>query len=249
MKLATIAYLILINANVSISLLCYRKFKPISTLFSQSFKRITISPTFLRNNEVDDETPRLQYVEAANQPTISVLTDDELKEKRKPSPAAIATTNKSQIKKSSTFGSLSVSDLRPRQDPAILRGLKPNSGKEDLNGIQPMTPLSFSIVPLGMSIVGWQLTTYLAGHFAIQYVDSDIYPIQRAAIVARNLIIGTTTLATGFCAVISLGLMLLGITVAVGVANGKLDPNKPRIDSTTSLNIDPSSTSSSDTKK
>lgn len=81
-------------------------------------------------------------------------------------------------------------DLRPRQDPAILRGLKPNSGKEDLNGIQPMTPLSFSIVPLGMSLVGWQLTTYLAGHFAIQYVDSDIYPIQRAAIVARNLIIG-----------------------------------------------------------
>jgi len=42
---------------------------------------------------------------------------------------------------------------------------------------------------------------------------------------------GTTTLATGFCAVVSLGLMLLGITVTVGVASGKLDPNKPRIDS------------------
>jgi hypothetical protein len=43
-------------------------------------------------------------------------------------------------------------------------------------------------------------------------------------------VLGMSTLATGFCGVISLGgLVLLGIAVTVGVAKGELDPNKPRV--------------------
>ena len=41
--------------------------------------------------------------------------------------------------------------------------------------------------------------------------------------------LGMSTLATGFCGVISLGLVLLGIAVTVGVAKGELDPNNPRV--------------------
>ena len=64
------------------------------------------------------------------------------------------------------------------------------NGKEDLNGINPSTPFLFSTVPFVMSIAGWQITTYLAGHFATELLDSDLYPLQRAAIIARNLIVG-----------------------------------------------------------
>lgn len=35
--------------------------------------------------------------------------------------------------------------------------------KEDLNGIQPLTPLTFSILPAAMSWVFWQITTYMTG--------------------------------------------------------------------------------------
>lgn len=101
MKLVVISILILIRLSCSF-LISNRYNSPVRSLYSLS------TQTFLRANEGDDETPRLQYVEAANQPTISVLTDDELKEKRKPPPTLNSATNKSPIKKSSTFGSLSV---------------------------------------------------------------------------------------------------------------------------------------------
>jgi len=96
--------------------------------------------------------------------------------------------------------------------------------KEDLNGINPITPLFFSAVPAAMAFVGWQVSRYLTANFAIQFVDSDIYPVQRLAIVARNVVVGITTLATGFSGVVSLGLFLLGIAVAIGVLKGELDP-------------------------
>ena len=41
--------------------------------------------------------------------------------------------------------------------------------------------------------------------------------------------VGITTLASGFTGVISIGLFLLGITVAIGVAKGELDPNNEKI--------------------
>ena len=37
--------------------------------------------------------------------------------------------------------------------------------KEDLNGIQPLTPLTFSVLPAGMSWVFWQITTYMTGAY------------------------------------------------------------------------------------
>ena len=44
--------------------------------------------------------------------------------------------------------------------------------------------------------------------------------------------VGITTLASGFTGVISIGLFLLGITVAIGVAKGELDPNNEKVDDT-----------------
>ena len=77
--------------------------------------------------------------------------------------------------------------------------------KEDLNGIQPYTPFVFSVVAagivycmcisvgkfnelylsisIGMSFSAWQVTSYLASHFAVQLLDSEIYPVQRLAVV------------------------------------------------------------------
>ena len=96
---------------------------------------------------------------------------------------------------------------------------------EDLNGINPVTTILFSAFPVVASYGLTTLSSYLAGNFAVQYLNSDLYPVQRVAIVVRNLVVGLVTLGAGFCGIIGVGLLALGITVAVGVAKGELDPD------------------------
>ena len=96
---------------------------------------------------------------------------------------------------------------------------------EDLNGINPVTTILFSAFPALASYGLATLSSFLAGHFAVDYLSSELYPVQRLAIVARNLVVGLVTLGAGFCGIIGLGLFALGVTVAVGVAKGELDPN------------------------
>jgi len=140
--------------------------------------------------------------------------------------------NDLQSKKlSATFGSLSINDLKGRmveREPKIYSAISqwPESKKIDLNGINPLTPLTFSVVPAAMCFIGWKSSNYMSQHFAVGFLNSEIYPIQRIAIVARNIIVGIFTLATGFSGVVCVGLILLGFTVAIGVIKGELDPNK-----------------------
>ena len=100
------------------------------------------------------------------------------------------------------------------------------SRPEDLNGINPATTLLFSLLPAAASYVFLQISNYLTANFATQLLSSELYPVQRIAVVVRNLVVGLTTLAGGFCGIIGVGLFALGVTVAVGVAKGELDPSK-----------------------
>ena len=141
-----------------------------------------------------------------------------------------STTRSISSKTSATFGSMTIDDLKKRMIP-----LENNLGKplpkrtEDLNGINPVVPILFSSFPFLMAFGGYKLSSYLSAHFAVQFLASDIYTLQRIAIVARNILVGLTTLGTTFCGVIGLGLFALGITVGFGVLKGELDPNKKDI--------------------
>jgi hypothetical protein len=66
---------------------------------------------------------------------------------------------------------------------------------EDLNGINPATTILFSAFPAVVCYLLTNLTTYLTAHFAVQFLSSDLYPVQRLAIVVRNLVVGLTTYA------------------------------------------------------
>lgn len=134
---------------------------------------------------------------------------------------------KSKVKSSSTFGSMTIDDLKKRMIPLENAEGKPLPQRtEDLNGINPLVPLLFSSVPFAMAFGGYKISSYLTANFAVQFLSSDVYTLQRIAIVARNILVGMTTLATTFCGVIGLGLFILGVTVGVGVLKGELDPNK-----------------------
>lgn len=199
----------------------------------------------LKGRSDDDETsPKLQLLDDNDGPKVSVRSLEEVTVKpsswasvsnddsgggSKPTSSATMPVKAKTGSKKSIFGDLSVQDLVAEREERIRQRGGRRSQKEDLNGIDPLTPFLFSTVPAVMSLVGWQISTYLAANFAIQYLDSELYPVQRIAIVGRNLVVGLFTLQSGFCASISLGLFLLGVTVTVGVAKGELDPAKKKV--------------------
>lgn len=78
-----------------------------------------------------------------------------------------------------------------------------------------------------MSLLAWKASVYLTENFAIQFLDPtrNPYPVQRVAIVGRNLVVGLSTLAAGFSGVVALGMIAMGLVVAVGVMKGELNPN------------------------
>eukprot|EP01031_Cornospumella_fuschlensis_P033984 gene33984-41126_t len=115
---------------------------------------------------------------------------------------------------SSVFGDLSLQDFSAKHrtssssstmssTPSKFIASKPLKLKQtqpvDLNGIPPLKPFLFSFVAF------------------VQFLDSDVYPLQRASVVARNLLVGITSLAAGFSGVVGVGLLGLGAQVAWGV--------------------------------
>jgi hypothetical protein len=94
----------------------------------------------------------------------------------------------------------------------------------DLNGVNPLVAVGGSFFALVVAGGLWLLTLYLAQLFAAHPVTTDVYAVQRAAAVFRNIIMGLTSLASGFFGVCGFGIFLLGIRVAYGVATGELDP-------------------------
>eukprot|EP01039_Chlorochromonas_danica_P000411 gene411-444_t len=128
-----------------------------------------------------------------------------------PQPLEMKAIEKPTITRSalSPFGRISLEDLQTRKPPSA------PVKKEDLSGVNPLSAFFSSAAAAGMSYVGWQVTVYLAAHFAVQFIDSDIYPLQRATVVARNVVVGMSALATGFCGVVGLGLFLLSGAAAI----------------------------------
>ena len=94
----------------------------------------------------------------------------------------------------------------------------------NLNGINPAVAIAGSVFALGVAAALWTLTNVVAESFATHPVESDLYVVQRAAAVFRNVVMGLFALASGFFGVTGAGILLLGVRVAIGVAKGELDP-------------------------
>ena len=183
---------------------------------------------FLSLTTNDDTTnDLLKYKATSDQPKFGVKKLDEVKSST--SSQVIPPVEK--FKTSATFGSLTVADLKKKMIKIDSTEFKPLPVRtEDLNGINPLIPLFSSTVPFTFAYFGFQLSSYLSAHFAVGFLASDIYTLQRIAIVARNIVVGLATLATAFSAIIGFGLLALGLTVGVGVLKGELDPTKKDVD-------------------
>ena len=94
----------------------------------------------------------------------------------------------------------------------------------DLNGVNPLVCIGGAAFAWACAGGLWLLTTYLGVLFASHPLDTDVYFVQRLSGVFRNVIMGLSSLASGFFGVIGIGIFLLGLRVAYGVMTGELDP-------------------------
>ena len=94
----------------------------------------------------------------------------------------------------------------------------------DLNGVNPVVALTGGVFAFVVAGGLWYATQKLGTFFALHPVATDVYFVQRLASVFRNVVMGLASLASGFFGVTGMGIFLLGVKVAIGVAKGELDP-------------------------
>ena len=188
------------------------------------------------DNNIDNinDNNLLTYKETSDQPKFGVkkLETNKLISSQLKTTLSSTINPSDKTKTSATFGSLTIDDLKKKMIKIDNNDtFKPLPVRtEDLNGINPFIPLLSSIIPFIFAYLGFQLSAYLTAHFAVSFLASDIYTLQRIAIVVRNIVVGISTLATAFSTIIGFGLLALGVTVGVGVIKGELDPTKKDVD-------------------
>mmetsp|Transcript_40083 Transcript_40083/g.45617 ORF Transcript_40083/g.45617 Transcript_40083/m.45617 type:complete len:260 (+) Transcript_40083:61-840(+) len=169
-------------------------------------------PTPTSSSKSNDETFESAATNTLNERLMAELEQAENKE-RGPRFGAIAGLSSERTQKS---------DEERRKGIAEAR---------NLNGVNPAVALTGGFLTLIVAAFLWSGTSQIARYFMYNPMDSDIYFIQRATAVFRNVVMGMASLASGFFGVTGLGIFLLGIRVAYGVAVGELDPTpikKPR---------------------
>jgi hypothetical protein len=95
----------------------------------------------------------------------------------------------------------------------------------NLNGVNPLVALLGATFALACAVGLWTATYALAEYFAMHPIDENgLYIVTRVTAVSRNIVMGLVSLASGFFGVTGLGILLLAVRVAYGVATGELDP-------------------------
>ncbi|CAB9527708.1 expressed unknown protein [Seminavis robusta] len=111
---------------------------------------------------------------------------------------------------------------RPRKTPEEQEAALAEA--RNLNGVNPVVALGGGLFAFAVAAGLWYATNELGNFFALHPVETDVYFVQRLASVFRNVAMGLVSLASGFFGVTGMGIFLLGVRVAVGVAKGELDP-------------------------
>lgn len=128
--------------------------------------------------------------------------------------------------KTKNFGSFDIEELYRKSNVAMKEMKSPQKRQEDFSNVNPLQSFGSAVIALVMCACAWIVSSYLAQNFAVDYVQSELYPVQRVAIVGRNLVVGIFSLASGFTGMVSLGLLLLTGRVIYGQVRGEFSEKK-----------------------
>lgn len=118
-----------------------------------------------------------------------------------------------------------------------IRSLQPEPAPErvekapiDLNGIQPAFLILGAVSYGAFSVLAWQFTASAGQYFAAHPMDDAFYVVARLSGVARYVVVAMGGLGAGVSCIAAVGQLALAVQVQLGIMNGELDPNKPRVD-------------------
>ena len=186
-------------------------------LSSEKSNGISISSTADDNNDYDEETTNTETSQEPQGKAATRTVNERLLEELSAASKKEKYGARSPMGKKLGLDSFKSSKTDAERAAAIQEA-------QNLNGVNPIAALVGSTFALASAGGLWILTTYLATFFAMHPVTTDVYFVQRVSGVFRNIVMGLSSLASGFFGVTGLGLFLLGIRVAYGVLTGELDP-------------------------
>jgi len=168
--------------------------------------------TALQNDETDQEemATAMAATGTINERLMQELEDAANKEKFGP--------KTSMGKKMSLAGLRGGREKTPEEREAALEEAR------NLNGVNPLICIAGGVFAFAVAAGLWYATNELAAFFALHPVETDVYFVQRLSSVFRNIIMGLISLASGFFGVTGMGIFMLGVRVAYGIAQGELDP-------------------------
>lgn len=104
--------------------------------------------------------------------------------------------------------------LSPNQ---IMTDPNPTPNSSSLTPTQPsvMRCISGSLISSAIATAGYFLTSSIAQSFANKPIHSDNVAVVNISSAVRTLVVGLSTMATGIFALVSLGLMALGLKILI----------------------------------
>jgi hypothetical protein len=185
-------------------------------LSSEKSSGISISSSADDNNDYDEETPDTETSQEPQGKAATRTVNERLLEELSAASKKEKYGARSTMGKKLGLDSFESSKTDAERAAAIQEA-------QNLNGVNPIVALVGASFALASAGGLWILTNYLANFFAMHPVTTDVYFVQRVSGVFRNIVMGLSSLASGFFGVTGLGLFLLGIRVAYGVLTGELD--------------------------
>jgi hypothetical protein len=229
--------------NVHSSLVGKERLSVQHYIHHQRLSSLSSSTTTLYSQSTEDDTINLSSTNTSNDQikrTISAapLQNDSIEIKKDNTDTTTSSTNKSPSAKTNTVNERLMAELQAATEAekgpktAIGEKLKANfrytektdeerqaalEAARDLNGVNPTVTILASFFAFGMAYGFWTATQFLGELFLSHPVSADApYAFARMASVFRNVVMGLSSLASGFAAVSGLGVFLLGVRVAYG---------------------------------
>jgi hypothetical protein len=195
------------NSNVLLTRSYHQQQRPLHMAESEDNRNPLMQPNLTTDEDVDDESATGAATNTINERLMTELQEASDKEK--------SGKRSGMTKKMGLMGRI---EKTPEEQQAAIDAAR------NLNGVNPAVALAGGAFGLAMAGGLWFVTLSLAGFFTLNPVETDVYFVQRSAAVIRNIVMGLSSLASGFFGVTGLGIFALGVKVAIGVAKGELDP-------------------------
>ena len=102
----------------------------------------------------------------------------------------------------------------------------------DVSDVNPAVNVFSGLCALLTAVLLWKGTTFAIASFAEHPVEAEFYPIARLSTIMRDVVVGIGAMLTGLTTICGLGVMALGVKVAIDPSAARSLEDKPAVEDT-----------------